>query len=399
MLRDMDKSFVVSGVGHTVVILWVLFGDVLFRPPPPAEPEAMSVSTISSADFDAMMEAAGGSAAPPETETPEEVAPTQSLRPPTRPTPPVEERPAEPVAEPPPPAEADPEPVVDPLPEADVAQPEPVPEPIAPPSEQEQPVAVITSSPRPRPRPSNRVAPVPQDAPPEDVAEADEVQQAVAEEATPETPPAEEQQEAAAPPEAATEVVTEATETEQQATLAPTSSKRPQSRPRRPDPTPEPPRTAASSSNVDAQATDDAVAEALAAEAAEAAAAEAAAAAANQNSAPGRGIAANGPPMSSGEKDALRVAVERCWNVGSLSTEAQRAVISIYVTIGPDKKPVATSIELASNSASDAAGRQAFEAARRAILRCGANGFPLPDEKYESWRELELIFDKGRVGL
>ena len=37
--------------------------------------------------------------------------------------------------------------------------------------------------------------------------------------------------------------------------------------------------------------------------------------------------------------------------------------------------------------------------ARRAILRCGAQGFPLPDDKYETWRELELIFDKGRVGL
>jgi hypothetical protein len=41
----------------------------------------------------------------------------------------------------------------------------------------------------------------------------------------------------------------------------------------------------------------------------------------------------------------------------------------------------------------DAAARQAFEAARRAVLRCGASGFKLPPEKYEQWRNIEMVFN------
>ena len=37
MFRDMDRSFVVSGAGHFVLILWILFGDFLFSPPAPPE--------------------------------------------------------------------------------------------------------------------------------------------------------------------------------------------------------------------------------------------------------------------------------------------------------------------------------------------------------------------------
>ena len=74
-------------------------------------------------------------------------------------------------------------------------------------------------------------------------------------------------------------------------------------------------------------------------------------------------------------------------------------MISVHVDIGPDKKPIATSIKLAGSDADPAATRQAFESARRAIIRCGANGFPLPDGKEATWGQLELIFDKGRVGL
>ena len=48
---------------------------------------------------------------------------------------------------------------------------------------------------------------------------------------------------------------------------------------------------------------------------------------------------------------------------------------------------------------SEAAARQAFEAARRAIIRCGASGFPLPAEKYEQWREMELVFNPNGMRL
>ena len=48
---------------------------------------------------------------------------------------------------------------------------------------------------------------------------------------------------------------------------------------------------------------------------------------------------------------------------------------------------------------SEAAARSMYELARRAILRCGKNGFPLPPEKYDQWKELELVFDPNGMRL
>lgn len=262
----------------------------------------------------------------------------------------------------------------------------------------------------PQRRPTPRVADTAAEPPPETVAEAEEARPEVTETPT-DTTTDQPVQEAAAPEEAQTQPEPDQVEAEQ--TAAPKTSSRPQRRPTppaRPAPQPAETQTANSTNAADTEA---ALREAMEAEAAAAAEAEAEAAAeaarqaaARQQSqstgsgnAPRRGLTANGPPMSAGEIDGLRVAVERCWNVSALSTAAQRAVISVYVDIGPDKKPIATSIELAGVDADPAATRQAYEAARRAILRCGATGFPLPDGKEATWGQLELIFDKGRVGL
>ena len=44
-----------------------------------------------------------------------------------------------------------------------------------------------------------------------------------------------------------------------------------------------------------------------------------------------------------------------------------------------------------------AAAKQAYEAARRAILRCQGEGFPLPPEKYEQWRVVEMTFNPSEM--
>ena len=103
--------------------------------------------------------------------------------------------------------------------------------------------------------------------------------------------------------------------------------------------------------------------------------------------------------LTDADLDRLATAIARCWNVSNLSTAAAQARIALTLRIGPDKRPVSGSILLARSDVDAAATRQAFEAARRAILRCGANGLPLPDGKEATWGQLELIFDKGRVGL
>ena len=105
-----------------------------------------------------------------------------------------------------------------------------------------------------------------------------------------------------------------------------------------------------------------------------------------------------GPPLSQGERDALRVAVESCWNVGSLSTAALATTVVVGVSMTPEGKPQVPSIRLISHSGgTEGAARQAFEAARRAIIRCGARGYDLPSEKYEHWREIEMTFNPERM--
>ena len=104
--------------------------------------------------------------------------------------------------------------------------------------------------------------------------------------------------------------------------------------------------------------------------------------------------------MTSGERDALRVAVQQCWNVGALSSEALRVTVTVGVDMNRDGSPDIASIrQVSAEGGSDAAIRQAFEAARRAIIRCGARGFPLPVEKYDQWRDIEMVFNPERMRI
>ncbi|WP_276947359.1 energy transducer TonB, partial [Haematobacter massiliensis] len=248
---------------------------------------------------------------------------------------------------------------------------------------------------------------------------------------------AREAQEATAPEEATTRVVTEATEVAEEAAApkpaAPASAAPPRNRPEKPKPEMKPVETAAVEpekkpqppkpvSKPDAPketrkeppkpaepareppkkdapkeprkaetpkpAASDAIADAVAA------AVAGGASSASGSGTGGRGTAPSGPPMTSGEKDALRVAVQACWNVGSLSSEAQNVTVTLGVKMAQTGIPEGGSVRMIGyEGGSETAARQAYEAARRAILRCGAKGFPLPTEKYEQWRDIEMVFN------
>ncbi|WP_449044232.1 cell envelope integrity protein TolA [Paracoccus versutus] len=108
----------------------------------------------------------------------------------------------------------------------------------------------------------------------------------------------------------------------------------------------------------------------------------------------GGGAAANGPPLSQGEKDGFRVAVEQCWNRGSLSTEASRTTVSVQFSMAPDGTVEKGSLRMIGHDGgSDAAAKQAYEAARRAILMCEKGGYKLPPEKYNRWKDVIIDFN------
>ena len=46
-----------------------------------------------------------------------------------------------------------------------------------------------------------------------------------------------------------------------------------------------------------------------------------------------------------------------------------------------------------------AALKEAYEAGRRAIIRCAKNGYPLPVEKYAQWQEIEIVFNPEKMRM
>ena len=58
-----------------------------------------------------------------------------------------------------------------------------------------------------------------------------------------------------------------------------------------------------------------------------------------------------------------------------------RTTVTVRVDMNRDGKPDIKTIKMTGyEGGSEAAAKQAFEAARRAIVRCGSDGFPLPAE-------------------
>jgi hypothetical protein len=365
----------ISGGAHGLLILWALFGGI-FRADPP-DVQVSEVSIISEAQFAALMQP--------------QVAPPTVVEPATLPTPQVEEAaPETPVQET--------QPVTPTEPAApEVATPDAVPQPVArtpepsvvenlpqPPTPEPVPeVDAPEVALRPIPRPTPRVAPeaVPEPSPEAEVAP--QVQETVERSDTPDVSVAEEQQ-ATAPEAAATEIVTEAEEPAR----APSSSMRPRQRPNLPQPavataTPETPTPTAQPTPPQPQQ-DTAAADATAT--AIAGALEEALAGATAGS-------ADGPPLTQGERDGFRIAVQDCWVV-DVGSQASNVTVTVGFEMERSGKVIPSTLRLlGSEGGSGTAIDTAFQAARRAILRCQGDGYTLPADKFDQWKTVEMTFN------
>ncbi|KAG1649083.1 hypothetical protein GQR58_029327 [Nymphon striatum] len=328
--------------------------------------EVSNVSIISGEEFAAMQaQSPGETELPPAPEAPADV---------DQPAPAVEPE----VPSDPPPT---PEPVEPSVSEPDPVIPEPA-EPIETPITPEQPDApdvdgdpgatLIVPDARPVPRPADRIADEVVEQPDPDVT-IDEVEQS-ASAPSPDPTPAPEDQEETAREESTTEIVTEADEP---STSAPTRSTRPGRKPKPP---------AAPAPQV-AEATEPSLADSIANAVAEANTETAVA----ETPSSGGGTSS---PITRQEKGALILGIQKCWNVGALGTDALQVSVVVGFEMEKDAKPILGSINLiSSKGGSGAAVEKAYQAARRAIIRCGASGFNLPLDKYNRWREVEVSFN------
>ena len=112
------------------------------------------------------------------------------------------------------------------------------------------------------------------------------------------------------------------------------------------------------------------------------------------------GSAPQPAPLDRETLNALRMDVQACWNIGGLDTDAQAVSVTVGFTMAQDAKPDAGSLELLSyDGGNHAAATQAYQAARRAILRCGIDGYDLPSNSYAQWREIKMTFNPARMRI
>ena len=361
----------ISAVGHLGLIGWLLLGWGMQSQPLPMQ--IMDVSVMSGEEFEQMMAA--------RTPVPGDAPPTAPVQPQIdlAPPPPAVETPPEPAplpkpvetpmseALPPPAPEMPPADVTDAAPAAPAPPAMPAPAPDLPPSDD------------PTQAPANRIASTPVAPPPPDAQISDIAREAVVPDETATAEVAVPEQQATAPEQTATEIVI----ADERPRGAVERSLRPIARPARPasPAAAAAPQTATEPAPAPVPDTSDAVADALAA------AVAASAAPAVQA----------GPPMTGTERDSFRIAVNSCWNVDPGSVAA-RVIVEIGFTLNRDGT-LDGEPRLLSSDGDQSATSTAFEAARRAILRCQRGGYQLPAEKYEQWREVVITFDPSGMRL
>lgn len=367
---------IISGVGHVALIGWLIVGWGLSSEP--LEIQTMDVSLVSGEDFDA--------ARARTTPDPGDADPTAPVPPVINETPPPPPAQEEPTEQAPPP-----EPVEPPVSEAPPPPPPPAPPQTevtdAPPAEPAPPVAPpptpdveVSETPTPPQAPtiaSTITAPPPPDANVDDI-----VREEVVPDDTAEAEVVAEEEEATAPDETTTQIVIE--------DLAPSTSVRPSARPSRPAP----PQVA------EATQSDPAPSEAEPAtgskpETNEAEVAAALAAALGAADAP---AVQAGPPMTGSERDSFRLSVNRCWNVDPGSVAA-RVTVEVGFSLDRQGQVLGNEVRLISSDGDQSATDTAFEAARRAILRCQSGGYQLPADKYDQWQDVVITFDPSGMRL
>lgn len=103
------------------------------------------------------------------------------------------------------------------------------------------------------------------------------------------------------------------------------------------------------------------------------------------------------PPMTGSERDAFRLAVNSCWNVDA-GADAARVTVEVGFSLDREGK-VTGDVRLLSSDGDQSATAEAFEAAKRAVLRCQMGGYQLPAEKYDQWQEAVITFDPSGIRL
>ncbi len=114
------------------------------------------------------------------------------------------------------------------------------------------------------------------------------------------------------------------------------------------------------------------------------------------NSVPARGpqtAAINSPRLTQSEEWGVISAIRPCWNPPLGAKDADKLQVEIAGSLGQDMKVISAEIVDRGRAASDGTFAAAANAALRAVLNPRCQPWPLPAEKYNTWKTFRFTFD------
>ncbi len=104
-------------------------------------------------------------------------------------------------------------------------------------------------------------------------------------------------------------------------------------------------------------------------------------------------------PLTQDEIASFMVQVRACWNTAALPEEAQDVGVLVGFSMTSDAEPIPNTFEMieATDTDPDRADL-AFLAARRAVIRCGEDGYDLPAAAFPYWERVQINFDPTDAG-
>ena len=100
-----------------------------------------------------------------------------------------------------------------------------------------------------------------------------------------------------------------------------------------------------------------------------------------------------GETLTATQIDLIRQTIRKCWHFPAGLRNAEDLVVDIKMELDQAGNVTKAEIVDLNRMASDADFRTAAENAYRAVLDPNCNPLPLPKEKYDEWKELELSFN------
>lgn len=105
------------------------------------------------------------------------------------------------------------------------------------------------------------------------------------------------------------------------------------------------------------------------------------------------------PGLTEAERAGIIGAVSACW-VMPPGAEASQIAVTVGFILTPEGRVANGHVALMTHDeASSGAVEQAFQSARRAVLRCQGDGYDLPPEAYAQWRDVQITFDPSEVAV